>query len=74
MPVQPSNSQESARIDKLEERFNKFEAKHSRFEDKVESRFEHISDSLRQLLQTVGPSRPREITGETPPPKQAKQT
>ena len=74
VPVQPGNSQDSARIDRLEERFNNFEVKHSRFEEKVDSRFEHISDSLRQLLQTVGPSRSREITGETPPAKQAKQT
>ena len=65
--------QDTARIDKLEQRFDRIEERQSRFEEKVDGRFEHISDSLRQILQTVGPSRAREVTGETPPPKLPKQ-
>ncbi|CAK8986436.1 unnamed protein product [Durusdinium trenchii] len=72
-PVPGVSTQDSARIDKLEQRFDRIEARQSRFEEKVDGRFEHISDSLRQILQTVGPSRAREVTGDTPPPKVSKQ-
>ncbi|CAK9052655.1 unnamed protein product, partial [Durusdinium trenchii] len=61
-PVPGVSTQDSARIDKLEQRFDRIEARQSRFEEKVDGRFEHISDSLRQILQTVGPSRAREVT------------
>ena len=73
VPVPSTNAQDNARIQKLEERFDRIEARQTRFEERVDHKFDHISDSLRQLLQTVGPSRSREVTGETPPAKSAKQ-
>ena len=59
---------DDTRIDKLEQRFEKLEARQVTFETKVDSRFGDIQDSLRQLL-AHAVQRPREPTGETPPPK-----
>ena len=74
VPTNPGPSVDASRLDKLEDRFSRIEARQDRFEEKVDSTFDQISDSLRQLLQSVAPARPREITGETPPPKTARQS
>ena len=60
-----------AKFDKLGSQVNQMEERQGIFERKIDSRFSDISDSLRQLLQQSHP-RPRENTGDTPPPKQPK--
>lgn len=64
----PVNSQDSQRIQALEQRFDKLESRQSRMEEKMDSRFSDISDSLRQLLQASA-AHPRDTSGETPNPK-----
>lgn len=60
-------------IGKLEARFDKLEQRQTAFEGRVESKFDHISDSLRQIL-AASHTRGREVTGETPPSKFPKQS
>ena len=64
----PSASTDESRLDRLEDRFQKLEARQSTFESRVDSKFDTIQDSLRQLLANTNP-RLREPTGESPPPK-----
>ena len=59
---------EESRIDRLEERFDKLEARQVNFESRVDTKFDNIQDSLRQLLANTNP-RAREPTGDTPQPK-----
>ena len=67
--VHPSKS-EDARILRLEERFEKIEARQATFETKVDGKFDSIQDALRQILANT---RTREPSGETPPAKHSKQ-
>ena len=64
---------EDGRLDRLEDRFEKLEARQSQFEGRVDTKFDAIQDSLRQLLANTNP-RPREATGESPPTKHVKIT
>lgn len=64
----PLATSESHRIQILEQKFDKLENRQLRMEEKMDSRFSDISDSLRQLLQASN-AHPRESTGETPNPK-----
>ena len=70
-PLPSKPSAESTRIDSLEARFDRLEQRQTHFEGKVDSKFDSISDALRQLLANTNP-RAREASGETPPPKQHK--
>ena len=70
-PSVPVAKTDDPRIEKLEQRFDKVEARQQTNENKVDSRFGDIQDSLRQLL-AHATQRPREVSGETPPPKQHK--
>lgn len=69
-PVHPKVDDE--RIGKLEARFEVLEQRQTSFEARVDGKFDHISDSLRQLLAAAHP-RAREGHGDAPPkfPKQA---
>lgn len=60
------------RLGRLESRFDQLEQRQVSFEARVDGKFDHISDSLRQLLAASNP-RAREGHGETPPPKYPKQ-
>ena len=64
----PLPSGESQRISALEQRFDKLENRQSRMEEKMDTRFTDISNSLRQLLQASS-AHQRERSGETPDPK-----
>ena len=69
----PTRSKEDEeRLTRLETRFDQLEQRQVGFENRVESKFDHISDSLRQIL-AASHQRSREPTGETPPPKLPKQ-
>ena len=70
-PSIPLAKPDDPRIEKLEQRFDKLEARQQTFENKVDSRFVDIQDSLRQLL-AHATQRQRDVSGETPPPKQHK--
>ena len=63
---------DDARIQRLEERFDKIEARQATFESRVDGKFDTIQDALRQILANTN-SRAREPTGETPPSKHSKQ-
>ena len=63
---------DEARIQRLEERFDKIEARQTTFETRVDGKFDSIQDALRQILANTN-SRAREPTGETPPSKHSKQ-
>ena len=64
----PKASADDARLDNLEARFDRLESRQQQFEGKVDSKFDSISDALRQLLANTNP-RAREPSGETPPSK-----
>ena len=70
-PPPPPAPQDDSRLVKLEEKFEKLEARQQVFETKVDSCFGDIQDSLRQILDHTL-QRSRDATGETPPPKQQK--
>lgn len=61
---------DEARIQRLEERFEKIEARQATFETKVDGKFDSTQDALRQILANA---RSREPSGETPPAKHSKQ-
>lgn len=65
-------STDDARIQRLEERFEKIETRQANFESKVDGKFDSIQDALRQILVNTN-SRAWEPTGETPPSKHSKQ-
>lgn len=65
--------QDDERLGKLEARFDILEKRQCSFENRVESKFDHIADSLRQIL-AANHTRGRETSGETPPPKHPKQS
>lgn len=67
------SKQEEERLTRLESRFYQLEQRQAGFETRVESKFDQISDSLRQIL-AASHQRPREASGETPPPKLPKQS
>lgn len=67
-PVIPT---EDHRIVRLEERFDRLEARQTSFEHRVDDKFDAIQDSLRQLLAHTAP-RARDATGDTPQPKAQK--
>ena len=68
-PVVPAPSKaEDSRLDRLEDRFDKLEARQVNFESKVDNKFDNIQDSLRQLLANTNP-RARDPSGDTPQPK-----
>ena len=68
-PIIPAATKaEESRIDRLEDRFDKLEARQVNFESRVDNKFDTIQDSLRQLLANTNP-RSREPTGDTPQPK-----
>ena len=69
---QTKHKQDDDRISTLEARFDQLEQRQSSFEGRVESKFDTISDSLRQLLAASHP-RAREGCGESPPSKFPKQ-
>ena len=60
-----------AKFDSLQGQVTGIEKKQSVMETKLDSRFDDISNTLRQLLQ-MSASRSHEKTGETPPPKMPK--
>ena len=60
-----------AKFDTLQGQVTGIEKKQSVMETKLDSRFDDISDTLRQLLQ-MSTSRSHEKTGETPPSKMPK--
>ena len=62
---------DDGRIQRLEERFDKIEARQASFETKVDGKFDTIQDALRQILANT---RTREPSGETPPAKHSKQS
>ena len=64
--------QDEARIQRLEERFDKIEARQVTFESRVDGKFDSIQDALRQILANTN-TRAREPSGETPPTKHSKQ-
>ena len=64
----PKASADDARLDNLEARFDRLESRQQQFEGKVDSKFDSISDALRQLLANANP-RAREPSGESPPSK-----
>ena len=57
-----------AKFDSLGKQASSIEDRQVHFESKIDSKFETINDSLRQLLQQSQP-RARDTSGETPPPK-----
>ena len=59
------------RIVRLEERFERLEARQNSFEHRVDDKFDTIQDSLRQLLAHTVP-RARDSSGDTPQPKAQK--
>lgn len=61
------NKHDEERLTRLESRFDQLEQRQVGFESRVESKFDHISDSLRQIL-AASTSRTRDTTGETPRP------
>ena len=66
-PIAPSRAtSDDSRLDNLEARFDRLESRQQQFEGKVDSKFDSISDALRQLLANTNP-RAREPSGETPP-------
>lgn len=69
---QLGSQQNDDRLNRLEARFDQLEKRQTSFEGRVESKFDHISDSLRQIL-AASSTRAREVSGETPPPKFSKQ-
>ena len=71
--TQPKTHLEEERISRLESRFDQLEQRQAGFESRVENKFDHISDSLRQIL-AASHQRTREATGETPPSKLHKQS
>ena len=71
MPVQAQGRSEEIRLDRLEERFEKLESRQAQFEGRVDSKFDTIQDSLRQLLANTNP-RTRDASGGTPPGKHQK--
>ena len=64
--------QDEARIQRLEERFDKIEARQVTFESRVDGKFDSIQDALRQILANTN-TRAREPSGESPPTKHSKQ-
>ena len=75
----PLPSGDRQRLDKLEAKFenlgrqvSSIEEKQSIFESKIDSKFETIHDSLRQLLQQSQPRQREGPSGETPPNKHSK--
>lgn len=72
-PLPARNKQEEERLSRLETRFDQLEQRQAGFETRVESKFDHISDSLRQIL-AASHQRTREVTGETPPSELQKQS
>ena len=56
---------------RLEERFERLEARQNSFEHRVDDKFDTIQDSLRQLLAHTAP-RARDSSGDTPQPKAQK--
>ena len=64
----PKVATDDTRLDNLEARFDRLESRQQHFEGKVDSKFDSISDALRQLLANTNP-RAREPSGETPPSK-----
>ena len=68
-PIVPARVKgDDTRLDNLEARFERLESRQQQFEGKVDSKFDSISDALRQLLANTNP-RAREPSGETPPSK-----
>ena len=77
-PGLPAFSTEHKRLDVLEARFDSLqgqvtgiEKKQSSIEQKLDSKFEDIGNTLRQLVQ-LSAQRPHEKSGESPPPKYPK--
>ena len=64
----PSNKADEARLQRLEDRFEKIETRQATFEARVDGKFDTIQDALRQILANTN-GRSREPTGETPPAK-----
>lgn len=71
-PLLGKSKQDDERLNRLEARIEQLDQRQSSFETRVESKFDHISDSLRQIL-AASHSRSREVSGETPPSKFPKQ-
>ena len=67
--IQPKSDDD--RLGKLESKFEQLEQRQTPFEARLQ-KFDHISDSLRQLLAASHP-RAREGVSETPPRKYPKQ-
>ena len=63
---------DEARIQRLEDRFDKIEARQATFESRVDGKFDSIQDALRQILANAN-ARAREPSGESPPTKHSKQ-
>lgn len=75
----PAPNPESKRLEVLEARFDTLqgqvtgiEKKQVSMESKLDSRFEEIGNTLRQLVQMSSASRSHDKTGETPPSKYSK--
>ena len=72
--IVPSGSKaDDARLQRLEERFEKIESRQATFEARVDGKFDTIQDALRQILVNTN-GRSREPTGESPPAKALKQS
>ena len=61
-----------AKFDSLGKQVSSIEEKQTAFESKIDSKFETINDSLRQLLQQSQPRVRESNSGDTPPPKHPK--
>ena len=72
-PMFPSAQQtaETQRIDRLEQRLDAMDHRQSKFETKLDSKFDEVSSILRQLV-SQSSQRDRSPTGDTPPPKNAR--
>ena len=74
--TQINSSENERRIGELEKKMTSLESKHVQLSDKVDGRFDEVSDQLRLILGAVAPNiaktKVQAPTGESPPSKQQK--
>lgn len=74
--AQINASENERRIGELEKKMTSLESKHVQLSEKVDGRFDEVSDQLRLILGAVAPNlaktKGQGSTGESPPPKQQK--
>ena len=74
--TQINASESERRIGELEKKMTSLESKHVQLSDKVDGRFDEVSDQLRLILGAVAPNiakaKGQSPTGESPPSKHQK--